>query len=87
MILKKMTPWMLFFSCLLLLGLGAAGFGASADHLLVAFRISIVVVLSVFIVRQKFRVQRSGQERLSSDRGDLILNTLTRWFRGEYKRS
>ncbi len=87
MILKKMTPWILFVACLLLLGLGAAGFGAPADHLLIAFRFSMVMVLSIFIVRQKFRMQRSGQGRLSSDRGDAFLNVVTRWCRGENKRS
>ena len=83
MILKKLTPWILSSACALLFAVGATPVGLAADRLFVALRFSVLLFLSVLVVRQNFRPKPRHQNSVNPDRGDILLDTLTRWFRGE----
>ncbi len=74
-IAKKLAPWMLFIACLLFLGIGATPLGPIADHVFITLRFSVVIFLSILIVRRTLR-----------KRPERILDSFTRWCRGENKR-
>lgn len=74
---KKLEPWMVFVSCLLLFGVGATPLGRMADHIFVAFRFTGVLLLSILVVRRTFR--NSG----NNDHCDSLLESFDRWCRGE----
>jgi hypothetical protein len=74
--LKKLTPWLAFVSCLALLGTGASTFGPLTDHIAVALRFSVLIFLSTLVVRERFR-------QTETTRGQKLVQTLNRWYRGE----
>jgi len=70
--------WIIFLATILVLSFAAMpGFdkySVIADRTLIAVRLSLVLALSVLIVRERF----SGSNRL--DRGGSLLQRCRRWF-------
>ncbi len=76
---RNLTGWMLFLATLLLLSFAAQPgheeFSVVADRSLVAVRLSLVLALSVLVVRERF----SGGRQHSGD----LLQRCRRWFYDE----
>jgi len=79
---RRAGAWILFLIFLLLLSLSATSYSQTANSLLIAGRVALLLVLSVLIVREKFRHSDEGQR---SDSGDKLLNKWRRWFYDERK--
>ena len=52
---RKITPWLIFVSCLAVLGLGATPFGPIADHIAGALKPTLLVILYILLVLNRFR--------------------------------
>lgn len=86
---SKTAGWTLFLGCLLLLSFAAiTPYSKTADFALISFRLALVAVLSILIVRERWRHQDGSQvgARPSSDVGDTILERFRRWYYDEQKR-
>ncbi len=81
--MKKLAPWILFLACVLLLGLGATPFGPSADLVFIGSRFSVLILLSILILRRVVRGRHHAGDALNKDRGDELLRSFTRWCQGE----
>lgn len=79
---KSAGAWILFLIFLLLLSLSATGYSQAANYLLIIARVILLVILSVLIVREKFR---EHDNQRPSDTGDKFLNSWRRWFYDEKK--
>jgi len=82
----KTAAWALFLLCLLLLSLAATPFSQAADHALVAARFTIVIVVSVLVVHERWtrRHQARGHERPSqTDAAESLLRRCRRWYYGD----
>jgi Sec-independent protein secretion pathway component TatC len=75
------SAWLIFLLSLLVLSLAATPYWRAADQLLIAVRLSIIVLISILFVRSRSR--RRDTETPSSDRGDSLLLRLRRWYHGE----
>jgi Sec-independent protein secretion pathway component TatC len=75
------TAWITFLVSLLVLSLAATPYWRAADQLLIAIRLSIIVVISILFVRSRWRRRRPDTG--PSDRGDSLLLRLRRWYHGE----
>ena len=75
--------WITFLVSLLVLSLAATPYWHTADQLLIAIRLSIVLALSVLFVRAKWRHRDSAASPPAEDRGDSFLLRLRRWYHGE----
>ena len=83
---KKILAWSLFLASLLFLSLGATPYSRTADALLITFRLTLLIVLSVLVVRERWRDKASSQESPvagASDVGDSFLRRCRRWYRGD----
>ena len=84
---KKILAWSLFLASLLFLSLGATPYSRTADALLITFRLTLLIVLSVLVVRERWRGKARTQEAAAptstSDVGDSFLKRCRRWYRGE----
>ena len=78
---RNSTAWFIFLVSLLVLSLGATPYWRAADQLLIAIRLTIVVVISILFVRSRWR--RLDSEDRPSDRADSLLLRLRRWYHGE----
>jgi hypothetical protein len=74
---KSAGAWILFLAFLLLLSLSATGYSQTANMLLIAARLALLIVLSVLIVREKFRPSKDP------DAGDKFLKRWRSWFYDE----
>ena len=76
---SKLAGWIVFLAVLLLLSFaampGQENFSVIADRLLVAVRLSLVLALSVLVVRERFSRDRHPSEGL--------LQRCRRWFYDE----
>ena len=78
------TAWITFLLSLLVLSLAATSYWHLADQLLIGIRLSIVLLLSVLVVRAKWRERHSSDcSPSSSDRGDSLARQIRRWMHGE----
>ena len=86
---RKAGGWALLLACLLLLSFAATThYSKPADLALIFLRLAIVFVLSVLVVRERWR-HRSGQQpktHSGSDMDDTILQRFRRWYYDEQKR-
>ena len=78
----RLRGWILFVACLLLFSLGATGYHKVADSALIAIRLSLVIVLSVLIVRERWNSRDRGMLNPHNPR-ETILQRLRRWFYDE----
>lgn len=79
---RTFTPWFIFLISLLVLSLAATPYWRAADQLLIAVRLSIIVIISVLFVRARWRRGDSAAHS-SPDRGDSLLMRLRRWYYGD----
>ena len=75
------TAWIIFLISLLVLSLAATPYWRTADQLLIAIRLSLVVAVSVIFVRAKWR--RRGDGTPPPDHSESFLLRLRRWYHGE----
>ena len=77
--------WILFVACLLLLSLGDSSFHKIADTSLILIRLSLVIVLSVLIVRERWtqRQDYPGGRGRPQNAGESILQRCRRWYYDE----
>ena len=82
---SKTVGWIVFVACLLLLSFGATPYHRVADTFLIATRFSLVIVLSVLVVRERWnhRHDLPGDRTRTTDRGDGVLQRMRRWYYGE----
>jgi len=75
---KKMGGWTLFVATLLLLSLGASPYHKVADTALIALRLSLVLVLSILVVWERWNHRRGvpPQRGQPQDVGESILQRL-----------
>jgi hypothetical protein len=76
---KKIIAWSLFLACVLFLSLAATPYSRKADEALITLRLTLVIVLSILVVRERWRRTASGP----SDVGSTFLHRFRRWYHGE----
>ena len=84
----KTAGWALFLGCLLLLSFAATTpYSKTADLALISLRLALVAVLSILVVRERWRHRDDSQERAHprSDAGDSILQRFRCWYYDEQK--
>ncbi len=85
----KMGGWVLFLGCLLLLSFAATTtYSKAADLALISLRLGLVAVLSILVVRERWRHRDGPRQRElhpGSDAGDTILQRFRRWCYDEQK--
>jgi len=75
--------WALFLLCLFLLSFAATTpYSKTADLALISLRLALVAVLSILVVRERWRHADAQPKDAhpSSDAGDSILQRLRRWY-------
>lgn len=79
----KIGAWGLFLGFLLLLSFVAtAHYSKTADLALISLRLALVVVLSILVVRERWRDRDDRQWNAThpkSDAGDTLLQRFRRW--------
>ena len=86
---RKLLPWTLFLGSLLLLSLAATPYSRAADAALISARLTLVIVLSILVVRERWRnrYELPGKAAPSdSDVGDRFLQRFRRWYHGGEKK-
>ena len=73
----KLTGWLICAGCLALLALSATPYAHLADHILIAVRLALVLIVSVVIVAEKFHAAGPAAP---------IMERLQRWYRDEPSR-
>jgi hypothetical protein len=83
---KKIFAWTLFLACILFLSLAATPYSRTADAALITFRLTLLMVLSVLVVRERWRNRDESLGKASPtgmDVGEHFLQRCRRWYRGE----
>ena len=77
--------WILLIACLLLLSLGATPYHKIADTTLIAVRLSLVIVLSVLVIRERWssRYDLEGGAYAQRNLKETILQRMRRWYYDE----
>ena len=82
----KTAGWMLFLGCLLLLSFAATTrYSKTADLALICTRMTLLIALSVLVVRERWKDYRSSDIRCSSkpDAPATVLQRVRRWYYDE----
>jgi hypothetical protein len=79
---RKLGGWILFIASLLLLSLGATPYHKVADSALIAIRLSLVLVLSALVIRERWNHRRdvTGGRGQPYDSSESILQRMRRWY-------
>ena len=83
---RNVFAWTLFLGSLLLLCLAATSYSRAADATLISARLTLVIVLSILVVRERWRNRHELPGKAApanSDVGDRFLQRCRRWYRGE----
>jgi len=83
---RKGLAWTLFLGSLLLLSLAATPYSRAADAALISARLTLLIVLSILVLRERWRNRHEPPGRAASagsDVGDRFLQRCRRWYRGE----
>ena len=83
---RKVVAWTLFLGSLLLLSLAANPYSRAADAALISLRLTLLIVLSILVVRERWRNRHELPGRVAaanSDVGDRFLQRCRRWYHGE----
>lgn len=84
---RKVVAWTLFLTSVLFLSLAATPYSRAADAALVTLRLTLLMVLSILVVRERWRNRRDEPPGKAapagSDVGDHFLQRFRRWYRGE----
>lgn len=81
----KLRGWILFIASLLLLSLGGTPYHKIADTTLIAIRFSLVIVLSVLVIRERWngRHDLPGGTHRSHHFSGSVLQRMRRWYYDE----
>jgi hypothetical protein len=81
----RLKRWILLIACLLLLSLGATPYHKIADTTLIAVRLSLVIVLSVLVIRERWssRHDLEGGAYARRNSKETILQRMRRWYYDE----
>lgn len=76
---------MLAILSILIISLGFTPYSQSANYLLISFRLTLLVFLSVLLVRErwKYRHDPGTHGHVTADAGDSILRRFRRWYYDE----
>ena len=83
---RKVGAWILCLGFLLLLSLGFTQYSQTANYLLIAIRLTLVAVLSILFVRERWKYRhhpQGTQNGVTQDAGDTILRRVRRWYYDE----
>jgi len=83
---RKVIAWALFLASILFLSLAATPYSRTADVALITLRLTLVIVLSILVVRERWRSRHEPPGKAApggSDVGDHFLQRFRRWYRGE----
>jgi len=83
---KKIIAWSLFLACVLFLSLAATPYSRTADELLITVRLTLIIVISILVVRERWRHTRESHPSsisASQDVGTTFLKRFRRWYHGE----
>lgn len=83
---KKIIAGSLFLACVLFLSLAVTPYSRTADELLITVRLTLIIVISILVVRERWRrplESRSGATVIGSDVGASFLNHFRRWYHGD----
>ena len=83
---KKILAWTLFLASMLFLSLTATPYSRTADAALITLSLTLLVILSVLVVRERWRNRDESPGKAtpaSTDVGDHFLQRCRRWYRGE----
>ena len=83
---RKGLAWTLFLGSLLLLSLAATPYSRVADAALISLRLTLLIVLSILVVRERWRNRHELPGKVAaaiSDVGDRFLQRRRRRYRGE----
>ena len=78
----RFVGWILFFATLLLLSFGATPYHKIADTALIATRLSLLLILSVLVIRERWNHRQDivGRQDRSADPGENALQRMRRWY-------
>jgi hypothetical protein len=79
---KKIIAWSLFLACVLFLRLAATPYSRTADELLITVRLTLIIVISVLVLRERWRHHHESTEP-SADVSSEFLRRFRRWYHGE----
>lgn len=79
---KSVIAWSLFLVCVLFLSLAATPYSRTADELLITVRLTLLIVVSILVVRERWRHSHDSHEG-SADVGSTFLKRFRRWYHGE----
>jgi len=83
---RKVLAWTLFLGSLLLLNLAATPYSRAADAALISLRLTLLIVLSILVVRERWRNRHELPGKVAavnSDVGERFLQRCRRWYHGE----
>jgi hypothetical protein len=83
---KKVIAWSLFLACVLFLSLAATPYSRTADELLITIRLTLIVVISILVVRERWRHSHGSHPSnisANQDVGTTFLDRFRRWYHGE----
>jgi hypothetical protein len=83
---RKALAWTLFLASILFLSLAATPYSRTADAALITLRLTLLIVLSILVLRERWRNRHERPEKAGpagSDVGAQFLHRCRRWFRGE----
>jgi hypothetical protein len=83
---KNVLAWTFFLGSLLLLSLAATPYSRAADAALISARLTLLIVLSILVVRERWRNRHElpGKATPSGpDVGDRFLRGCRHWYHGE----
>jgi hypothetical protein len=83
---KKVIAWSLFLACVLFLSLAATPYSRTADELLITVRLTLIIVISILVVRERWRHSNGSHPSsisASQDVGTTFLDRFRRWYHGE----
>jgi hypothetical protein len=83
---KKILAWTMFLASILFLSLAATPYSRAADAALISLRLTLLIVLSILVVRERWRSRHELPGKVApagSDVGDHFLKRCRRWYRGE----
>ena len=83
---RKVLAWTPFLGSLLLLSLAATPYSRTADAALISARLTLLIVLSILVLRERWRNRHESPGKAAPaglDVGDRFLQRCRRWYRGE----
>jgi hypothetical protein len=83
---KKILAWTLFLACMLFLSLAATPYSQTADATLITLRLTFLIVLSILVVRERWKNRNESPREdapVRTDVGEHFLQRCRRWYRGE----